>query len=177
LFGDGTVKLGDLGIGHSFDSADTVLGTPAYQAPEFFEEGEDIVLDPVREDIWSLGVSIFEAVFGRLPFEGGNVFEIGWSILNTRLEIPESASPALRDLLRRMLERDPAKRISLEEVRVHRFFEGEGMAGPLSVAENPVPRIRKGESTVQIAALVCGELGPFPAAQRSASSPLALYAY
>lgn len=40
LFSDGTAKLSDFGISHSFGSAESVLGTPSYQAPDLFDEGE-----------------------------------------------------------------------------------------------------------------------------------------
>jgi serine/threonine-protein kinase 11 len=38
LLFEGIVKLAGFGIGHRFASAETVIGTPAYQAPEFLEE-------------------------------------------------------------------------------------------------------------------------------------------
>jgi serine/threonine-protein kinase 11 len=173
LFADGVVKLGDFGIGHSFDSADTVIGTPAYQSPEFFDESEDIILDPVKEDIWSLGVSIFEAVFGRLPFTGGNMFEIAWTIFNQPLVIPETASPELRDLLRKMLERNPAKRISLAEVRDHPFFVNARQ--PVLFGAPVMPKLNPTHEMQAIEATVCGETKKTHRGQRSASYPIGLY--
>lgn len=41
LFSDGTAKLSDFGISHSFESAESVIGTPSYQSPDLFEEGDD----------------------------------------------------------------------------------------------------------------------------------------
>lgn len=41
LFKDGSVKISDFGIGHTFQSADMVIGTPAYQAPELFIDDND----------------------------------------------------------------------------------------------------------------------------------------
>jgi serine/threonine-protein kinase 11 len=171
LFADGTAKLGDFGLGHSFDSADTVIGTPAYQSPEFFDESEDITLDPVKEDIWSLGVSIFEVAFGRLPFTGATIFEIGWSILNRRLEIPEVASTALRDLLGKMLERNPAKRISLNEVRCHRFFTDAANA-VFRATPPPIPKLSPTAITVDVTATVCSEPVSLPMGNSSASAPV-----
>jgi serine/threonine-protein kinase 11 len=175
LFGDGVAKLSDFGIGHSLASADTVMGTPAYQAPEFFDESTDIELDPIKEDVWSLGVSIYEAVFGELPFTGANMFEISWAILHTPLVIPESGSEALRDLLGKMLEPNPGKRASLQEVERHRFFENapSGFDLPARVA----PRLNPARSMSYVVANVCDATYTFVKRQLSASVPVTLYGY
>jgi serine/threonine-protein kinase 11 len=176
LFDGGVVKLADFGIGHSFDSADTVLGTPAYQSPECFDESEDVLLDPVKEDIWSLGVSLFESVFGRLPFRGANLFEIAWAVFNRPLEVPETASPELRDLLGRMLERNPAKRISLAEVQAHPFFIGADT--PIGFGFGPrrvVAKVNATRPIEEITATVCGETVVTTVGQRSSSYPIDLY--
>lgn len=129
LLSNGKVKLGDFGIGHSFQSADTVIGSPAYQAPEVFDDlSSDFdnlpELDPAKEDVWSLGVTLFETTFHRLPFTGDNVYEIPRYIKEHGLIIPNSISHELEDLLRGMLCPCPEKRLSLAEVKVHPFFNG-----------------------------------------------------
>jgi serine/threonine-protein kinase 11 len=178
LFGSGIAKIGDLGIGHSIMSADSVIGTPGYQAPEFFDDSPDIVLDPVKEDVWSLGVSIFEAVFGRLPFPGANIFEIAWNVLNRGLIIPATASQPLRDLLEGMLDADPATRLSLEQVRAHVFFANAENVATLPVEPRPAPKIPVSMSFALITASVCDDGYTFGAAMgspRSASVPEGLY--
>jgi serine/threonine protein kinase len=55
---DGVTELSDCRIGHSIDSTDTAIGTQAYRAPALFDESEDNDLDPVKEVVWSLGVSM-----------------------------------------------------------------------------------------------------------------------
>jgi len=52
LFSDGKVKITDFGIGHDFGSAEEIIGTPAYQAPELLSD--EFNLDPVKMDIYSL---------------------------------------------------------------------------------------------------------------------------
>lgn len=42
LFSDGTAKLSDFGISHSDESAESVAGTPAYQAPDLFDDDSDL---------------------------------------------------------------------------------------------------------------------------------------
>lgn len=126
LFSNGLVKVSDFGIGHSFQSADTVIGTPAYQAPEVIEDDgygeEEDLIDPVKEDIWSLGVTLFQTVYKRLPVTGENLYEIANSIRTHPIEIPEGPSEPLRDLLRQMLKVRPQDRISPDGVAQHPFL-------------------------------------------------------
>ncbi|OHT05401.1 CAMK family protein kinase [Tritrichomonas foetus] len=124
---NGTALISDFGIGHSFQCAAMVVGTPAYQAPEVIDEfceaniGEND--DPGKEDVWSLGVTLYELVFHELPFAGGNVFEIVRSIAMTEeLEPPEKCDEMLWDLITRMLTVDPAQRISISEILEHEYL-------------------------------------------------------
>jgi serine/threonine-protein kinase 11 len=168
LFENGQVKLGDFGIGHSFQSADAVVGSPAYQAPEFFDEDCEH-LDPVKEDLWSVGVALYEAVFGYLPFNGDTMFEIAAAIREKPVDIPESASENLRSLLRALLCVDPDARLDMEQTLNHPFFEE---------AENKVvrispktPQLKQSKSSVIISANVCENGYSFaPQLERTASS-------
>jgi serine/threonine-protein kinase len=72
-----------------------------------------------RSDIYSLGIVLYEALTGQPPFTGGyetvihqQIFQIPTPPKQLRPEIPQ----ALSDLVLRMLEKDPAKRPSLDEV-------------------------------------------------------------
>lgn len=123
IVADGSAKLGDFGISTSFESAEGFGGTPAYQAPETLEEDDDF--DPPKADVWALGVSIYEAFHGRFPWQGMNLYEIQNAMRTEPLEIDESASPELTDLLERMLTIKSGERISMEEVAKHPFFMGE----------------------------------------------------
>jgi serine/threonine-protein kinase 11 len=150
LFENGVVKIADFGIGHSFASAETVIGTPSYQAPEFISE--DNIVDPTKEDVWSLGVTMFESLFGHLPFGGETIYEIAHAS-RANIEFPETASVKIRDLLTRMLSPDPEKRISMPEVAAHPFFEGD--AEPVGEIRTAPPRIKRSNSTISVAAEVC----------------------
>lgn len=74
----GAIKLGDFGLarplpaGSEVSQTVTEAGTPAYLPPEVFEGRHP----DERSDIYSLGVTLFHLLTGRLPFEGGSVFEI-----------------------------------------------------------------------------------------------------
>lgn len=137
---DGRALISDFGIGHSFQYAAMVVGTPAYQAPEVIDDSEMYDLSaenllagmgeeeeekniPGEEDVWSLGVTLYELVFHDLPFYGGNVFEIVRSILMTDvLEPPSQCDPLLWDLISKMLTVDPKQRITVKEILQHPFL-------------------------------------------------------
>jgi serine/threonine-protein kinase 11 len=146
---DGQVKIADFGIGHSFASAHNVIGTPAYQAPEFLDD--EFGRDPVKEDVWSLSVTIF----GCLPFEGESVFEIAATANRHELQIPEAASPELRDLLTGMLAADRSEMISMEEVAKHKWLTQKSEFSIPAV----VPKLKsKSPASIEcISADVCGD--------------------
>jgi serine/threonine-protein kinase 11 len=171
LFKDGIAKLSDFGIGHSFDSADAVVGTPAYQAPEFFDDDPDAILDPVKEDIWSLGVSLYQATFGQLPYFGESMFELAWTAKNSTLKIPDNAPEPLRELISKMLEIDPSKRFDLSEVRDHPFISQASDKFTLDVTPKVIPK-RTSKSMTAIPAVVCEEGYTFSSTKRSFSWPV-----
>lgn len=66
--------------------------------------------------MWSLGATLYNMVFGRPPWTGKNQIELAERIQNIELQFPsncEDIDPHLRNLLKRMLEKDPKTRISM----------------------------------------------------------------
>lgn len=115
IFNDGeNFKLSDFGIGHSFQSADLVFGTPGYQAPEYFDDNAK--LDPIKEDVWSLGVTLYEMLTKKLPFVGDSPYEIACKAKENKLKMPEGISDEMKNLLQNMLQIDSEKRYSVHNV-------------------------------------------------------------
>ncbi len=91
--------------------AGRILGTVGYMSPEQIR-GEP---PAAASDLWALGCVLFECLAGRRPFRGRTAQEVfaatlteppGWTAL------PPGVSPAMRDLLARLLDRDAATRLS-----------------------------------------------------------------
>tara|TARA_R110002060_G_scaffold76174_1_gene86353 strand:- start:512 stop:826 length:315 start_codon:yes stop_codon:yes gene_type:complete len=90
-------------------------GSPAFLPPELCVTRHGDVSGKAA-DIWSMGVSLYCLRFGRIPFERSGVLELYESIRNDHPEI--DAEPDFCDLMQRMLEKDPKKRIKMAELRV-----------------------------------------------------------
>lgn len=154
---NGMAKLSDFGIGHSFQSADEVFGSPAYQAPEFFDDDDDIEIDPIKEDIWSLGVTLYETAFGKLPFFGENAYEVSYQVRNSSLTIPDSASPDLQDLLMGMLAINPQKRLSMDDIEKHPFIRNADYTFKIDIKPKISTPISSSKSASCVACEVCGD--------------------
>lgn len=106
----------DFGLARALDQADltldgAVLGTPHYMAPEQLR-GEISRLD-ARADVWALGVALFEAASGELPFPGASQVEVHEALKGGAPPLPDVPGPLrgpLEAILDRALQLDPADR-------------------------------------------------------------------
>ena len=90
------IKITDFGIAKILDAQGVtatgqVLGSPAHMAPEQIEGGE---VDP-RTDVFALGVLLYEALVGHLPFEGKNPAQVLRKVLDGKYPPPESERPSI----------------------------------------------------------------------------------
>jgi [calcium/calmodulin-dependent protein kinase] kinase len=108
LSAGGEVKITDFGCSRVLDSAEELVsrttGTPVFYAPEMTRREP---YNPFAADIWALGVTLYQFVFGVTPFTGGSAQELYTSIANDELAFPKSqyVSEELRDLLNCMLDK------------------------------------------------------------------------
>ena len=120
---DGTPKLTDFGVarlvseGTRLTGTGTQIGTPFYMSPEAWQ-GQRL---DAQTDIWSLGVMLWEMLTGDVPFGGDTMAAVMTKVLTAPLpdikKLRAETPPALVKIVRRMLERDKAKRYqSLREV-------------------------------------------------------------
>ncbi|HEX7707941.1 MAG TPA: protein kinase [Thermoanaerobaculia bacterium] len=87
-----------------------IVGTPNYMSPE---QALGRVLDH-RSDLFSLGIVLYELIAGRLPFEGATTTETIQKVTNSQPDpiarFNYSAPPELERIVRKLLEKDPARR-------------------------------------------------------------------
>ena len=189
-------KLLDFGLtkgpGSDPEHAASLLETLAHTAPEALQGRSD-----ARSDLFSVGALLHEALTGSRPFAGANPAEVAQRVREEQpaeldLQLYPELSPAIQDILRQALAKDPAQR----------FASAEAMAEALRAARNPdwiprleapesvkaatlVPRARQGEgshskapliwSSILAALLVLGGAGGFwLRARRKARRPVAV---
>lgn len=107
---DGVVKIVDFGIAMSpgqtrLTEAGARLGSPCYMSPEQ-GKGENV---DARTDLWSLGVVLYEALTGRCPFDAPHAPAVLYKVIHERPSL-HAVDAAVRPILERLLEKDPAKR-------------------------------------------------------------------
>lgn len=134
-FSDGRVAVGDFSASVILDTSDQMLedtdGTPAYYSPEQCT-GQPYRAKPA--DIWQCGVTLYVLLMGHLPFystsEDGfflsQFFKIAQMIINDPIVFDENInlSDNAKDLILKCMEKDPSKRITVEQILEHPWFEG-----------------------------------------------------
>ena len=111
LLPDGAVKLMDFGLARQEDDtlvtqADTLVGSPSYMAPEQINGAP---FGPAG-DVWSLGVILYEMLAGRPPFGGDRIAAVLEQVTTADPPPLPGLPPPVQAVLRRALEKDPAKR-------------------------------------------------------------------
>ncbi|XP_028024140.2 calcium/calmodulin-dependent protein kinase kinase 2 isoform X3 [Balaenoptera acutorostrata] len=132
---DGHVKIADFGVSNEFKGSDALLsntvGTPAFMAPESLSETRKIFSGKAL-DVWAMGVTLYCFVFGQCPFMDERIMCLHSKIKSQALEFPDQPDIAedLKDLITRMLDKNPESRIVVPEIKLHPWVTRHG-AEPL----------------------------------------------
>lgn len=122
---DDVLKVVDFGVSEMFEKNSTMFtaksaGSPAFLPPELcvVKHGD---VSGKAADIWSMGVTLYCLRYGKLPFEHQSIFELYESIRSGQVVCEDEPDENFTDLMGRILEKDPEKRITMRELRVSLF--------------------------------------------------------
>lgn len=122
------LKIIDFGVSQIITNQtymSTAIGTPLYMAPEIFK-GEKY---DGAVDIWSIGIILYVLMCGYPPFQSDNPIQLQNEIKKAHIEFVESdwveVSDSAKDLIKRMLESNPANRIKMQQIYEHPWIADE----------------------------------------------------
>ena len=118
---DKKVKIGDFGLATRIQSASerhvTMCGTPNFISPEVATRSTH----GLEADVWGLGCLLFTLLVGRPPFDTAGVRSTLTRVVMADYSLPGhlQLSPEVRDLIHRLLQKNPADRIKLDRIVEH----------------------------------------------------------
>ena len=127
----GTAKILDLNAGDTGsrfepdttlddNRASSFVGTAEYVSPELLTDKNACK----ASDLWAFGCIIYQLLAGRPPFKAGNEYQTFQKIVALDYDFPRGFPDVARDLVERLLVLDPQRRLSIEHVKNHPFFDG-----------------------------------------------------
>ncbi|KAF7941237.1 hypothetical protein EAE99_000874 [Botrytis elliptica] len=150
---DDVLKVVDFGVSEMFEKASDMMtakstGSPAFLPPELCVTKHGDVSGRAA-DIWSMGISLYCLRFGHIPFERTGVLELYEAIKNDEVDYEPSTDPQFVDLMRRILEKDPKKRITMDEIREHPWVTNNG-TDPLLPKEENIANLVEPPSEIEV---------------------------
>ena len=121
---DNKIKLCDFGWAKelTLENRSTFCGTVEYMAPEIVEnENYDYGVD-----IWSLGILLYELLYGHSPFKANNTKNVILNIKSHELTYDDNnktVSKSCKDLIKKLLNNNPQKRYKIKDILEHPFIK------------------------------------------------------
>ena len=116
------LKIIDFGLSNMYKNNEllkTACGSPCYAPPEMIKEES---YDGAKSDIWSSGIILYLMLCGKLPFYHEQNEIMYEKILSGKFEHPNYLSDNAKDILDKIIEVDPKKRLNFEEIKSHPWF-------------------------------------------------------
>ncbi|KAF2465496.1 serine/threonine protein kinase-like protein [Lindgomyces ingoldianus] len=111
---------GDPLDGVESDRAQSFVGTAEYVSPELLTDKNACK----ASDLWAFGCIIYQLLAGRPPFKAANEYQTFQKIVGLEYTFPDGFPPVAKDLVERLLVLDPLKRLPMEHIKSHEFFDG-----------------------------------------------------
>ena len=125
------LKIIDFGLSNYFnkdnpnDLLSTPCGSPCYAAPEMVMGKK---YDGIKIDIWTSGIVLYAMVCGTLPFEENDNQKLFKAISECKIDFPNYITKDAKNLMNKILVKDPDKRISIKEIKKDKFYlKGKNM--------------------------------------------------
>ena len=147
------IKIVDFGLSNTYKDKEllkTACGSPCYAAPEMIEGQE---YNGLKVDIWSAGVILFAMICGYLPFEDPNTRKLYKKIMKGVYQSPKYISDSAKDLIEKILKTNPDERCSIEDIRVHEWFN--------QVSQSISPGILVGYQNILVDKMILNKLQEF----------------
>ncbi|KAL2345324.1 hypothetical protein Fmac_006609 [Flemingia macrophylla] len=142
---DSTLKAIDFGMSVFFKPGEIfrdMVGSPYYMAPEVLRRHYG-----PEADVWSAGVIIYILLCGTPPFWGESEQEIFEEVLHGDLNFSSDPWPNIsesaKDLVRKMLVKDPRKRITAHEALRHPWIQVDGVAPDKPLDSSVMSRLKQ----------------------------------
>lgn len=100
--------------------ASSFVGTAEYVSPELLTDKNACK----ASDLWAFGCIIYQLLAGRPPFKAGNEYQTFQKIVALDYQFPRGFPEVARDLVERLLVLDPQRRLTIEHIKNHQFFDG-----------------------------------------------------
>ncbi|KAH0562354.1 hypothetical protein GP486_002956, partial [Trichoglossum hirsutum] len=123
--------------------ANSFVGTAEYVSPELLTDKNACK----ASDLWAFGCIIYQLLSGRPPFKAANEYQTFQKIVSLDYEFPKGFPPVAKDLVERLLVLDPAKRLTIEHIKNHQFFDG--IAWGRGLWKQKAPRLKSYVPPVQ----------------------------
>lgn len=127
LNSQGNVKICDFGVSKLVKNGETMkeqCGTPAYIAPEVFENKGYI---GYASDVWSAGVVLFAMLYGAVPFKATNMTDLYRQVLQSSPTYKTDISDEAISLLKAILTRNPKERLTCDQIINHPWMKKFGL--------------------------------------------------
>lgn len=141
---DGHIKLADFGSSIKMENKKAkstfVVGTPDYISPDILESSNVENEYSENVDFWTLGVIIYEMLFGVTPFYSNSLVETYRKIVDLEYNFPFNISEKIKDLIQKLIQKKD-KRLNIYEIKKHPFFEGVDWENIKSMVPPYIPEI------------------------------------